>query len=48
MKVLESRKKKGKTMFKLNESGRKYKDAIYWYMKRIFRDEEIPMVFQLT
>ena len=47
--VLDSLKKKDKKMFKLlNKSGRKYKDAIYWYMRRIFSDEEIPMVFQMT
>jgi hypothetical protein len=28
--------------------GKKYKNAIYWYMRRIIREEEIPVVFQLT
>ena len=47
--VLESFKKKDKTMFKLlNKAGKKYKEAIYWCMKRIFRDEEIPKLFQMT
>ena len=47
--VLESLKKKDKNMFKLlNKSGKKYKDAIYWYMRRIIGEEEIPVVFQLT
>ena len=47
--VLKDLKKKGKKMFELlNRSGKKYKDAIYWYMKRIFSEEEIPMIFQLT
>ena len=36
-------------MFKLlNKSGKKYKNAIYWYMRRIIGEEEIPVVFQLT
>ena len=47
--VLDDLRKKGKKMFKLlNKSGKRYKDAIYWYMKRIFSEEEIPMIFQLT
>ena len=47
--VLESLKKKDKNMFKLlNKSCKKYKDDIYWYMRRIISEEEIPMVFQLT
>ena len=47
--VLESLKKKDKHMFKLlNKAGKKYKDAIYWYMRRIISEEEIPIVFQLT
>ena len=34
--VLESLKKKDKHMFKLlNKSGKKYKNAIYWYMRRL-------------
>ena len=47
--VLESLKKKDKGMFKLlNKSGKKYKDAIYYYMRRIFKQEEIPIMFQIT
>ena len=47
--VLENLKIKNKGMFKLlNKSGGKYKDAIYYYMKRIFKHEEIPLIFQIT
>ena len=36
-------------MFKLlNRSGDRYKEAIYLYMRRIFKQEEIPKKFQLT
>ena len=42
-------KKKNKGMFKLlNNAGNKYKKAIYHYMKRIIRDEDIPRAFNLT
>ena len=47
--VLESLKKKDKGMFKLlNKSGEKYKEAIYYYMRRIFKQEEVPTEFELT
>mgnify|MGYP001305180074 CR=1 FL=1 len=36
-------------MFKLlNNAGGKYRSAIYHYMKRIIRDEDIPEAFNLT
>ena len=36
-------------MFKLlNNAGNKYKKAIYYYMKRIIKDEDIPRAFNLT
>ena len=48
-KVLKNLKIKNKGMFKLlNKSGDKYKDAIYHYMKRIFKHEDIPQIFQIT
>ena len=44
--VLESLKKKNKGMFKLlNKSGERYKEAIYYYMRRIFKQEEVPNEF---
>ena len=47
--VLASLKKKDKGMFKLlNKASDKYKEAVYWYMWRIFRDKEIPEVFHMT
>ena len=47
--VLNDLKKKNKGMFKcLNNAGDKYKKAIYYYMKRIIRDEDIPKGFNLT
>ena len=47
--VLKSLKEKNKGMFKLlNKSGDKYKDAIYYYMRRIFKQEDIPSIFQIT
>ena len=36
-------------MFKLlNRSGDRYKEAIYLYMRRIFKQEEVPKEFELT
>ena len=47
--VLKSLKEKNKGMFKLlNKSGDKYKDALYYYMRRIFKQEDIPSIFQIT
>ena len=47
--VLDCLKKKNKNMFKLlNKAGDRYKEAIYLYMKRIFKQEEVPTEFQLT
>ena len=47
--VLECLKIKNKNMFKLlNKAGDRYKEAIYLYMKRIFKHEEVPTEFQLT
>ena len=48
-KVLKDIKKKNKGMFKLlNNAGEGLKKAIYHYMNRIIRDEEIPKAFSLT
>ena len=48
-KVLKRISRKGKRMFDLlNKAGDKYKEAIYWYMKRIFKNENTPLEFQLT
>ena len=48
-KVLKDTKKKNKGMFKLlNNTGEGFKKAIYHYMNRIIRDEEIPKAFSLT
>ena len=42
-KVLKRISRKGKRMFDLlNKAGDKYKEAIYWYMKRIFKNENTP------
>ena len=42
--ILECLKKKNKNMFKLlNRAGDNYKEAIYLYMKRIFKQEEVPI-----
>ena len=47
--VIKDIKKKNKGMFKLlNNAGNKYKNAIYYYMNRIIRDEETPKAFALT
>ena len=47
--VLACLRKKDKSMFKLlNKSREKYKDAIYWYLWRIIRYDEIPRIFQMT
>ena len=47
--VLKCLKQKDKGMFKLlNRSGNRYKEAIYLYMRRIFKQEEVPKKFQLT
>ena len=32
----------------LNKSGNKYKDAIFWYMKKIIRNKTAPFTFSLT
>ena len=32
----------------LNKSGNKYKDAIFWYMKNIIRNETTPFAFSFT
>ena len=41
--------KKNKNMFKLlSKAGDRYKEAIYLYMNRIFKHEEVPTEFQLT
>ena len=48
-KVLKDIKKKNKWMFKLlNYADDEFKKAIYHYMNRILRDEEIPKAFSLT
>ena len=48
-KVLKYIKKKSKGMFNLLNSMREgFKKAIYHYMNRIIRDEEIPKAFSLT
>ena len=48
-KVLKDIKTKNKGMFKLlNNTGEKFKKAIYHYMNRIIRDEEVPKAFTLT
>ena len=45
LEVLDNLKKKDKGMLKfLNKAGDKYKEAVYWYMWRVIRDEEIPEV----
>ena len=47
--LLQCLKKKHKNMFKLlNKAGDRYKEAIYLYMKRIFKHEEVQMEFQMT
>ena len=48
-KVLKRISKKGKKMFDLlTKAGEKYKEAIFQYMKRIIKHEEIPQSFSLT
>ena len=32
----------------MNKSGDKYKDAIFWYMKKITKNETTPLAFSLT
>ena len=40
---------KGKRMFDLlNKSGDKYKEAIFWYMKKIISNETTPLAFIYT
>ena len=47
--VLDCLRKKNKNMFKLlNRAGDRYKEAIYLYMKRIIKEEEVPTEFHLT
>ena len=47
--VLKDIKTKNKGMFKLsNNTGEKFRSAIYHYMNRIIRDEEVPKAFTLT
>ena len=42
-------KEKGKKMFDLfNKAGDKYKNAIFYYMKRIIESEEVPHAFNKT
>ena len=48
-KVLARIQEKGKNMFNLlNKAGQGYKDAMFWYMKRIIDNEEIPNEFRKT
>ena len=43
-KVLKRISDKGKRMFDLlNKSGDKYKDAIFWYIKKIIKNETTPL-----
>ena len=47
--VLKSLGKKGKKMFNLlNKAWDKYREAIYWYMRRIISNETIPGGFLIT
>ena len=47
--VLKRISKKGKRMFDLlNKAGDDYKEAIFLYMKRIFKYEETPYAFSIT
>ena len=48
-KVLKRIKEKGKRMFDLlNKSGDKYKEVIFWYMKKIISTETTPIAFSYT
>ena len=48
-KVLKRIKEKGKRMFDLlNKSGEKYKEVIFWYMKKIISTETTPIAFSYT
>ena len=48
-KVLKRIKEKGKRMFDLlNRSGDKYKEVIFWYMKKIISTENTPIAFSYT
>ena len=45
-KVLKRIRDKGKRMFDLlNKSGEKYKEVIFWYMKKIISTENTPLAF---
>ena len=48
-KVLKRISDKGKRIFDwLNKSGDKYKEAIFWYMKKIISTETTPIAFSYT
>ena len=48
-KVLKRISDKGKRMFDLlNKSGDKYKEAIFWYMKKIIKNKTTPLTCSLT
>ena len=48
-KVLKRIRDKGKRMFDLlNKSGEMYKEAIFWYMKKIISTETTPLAFSYT
>ena len=48
-KVLKRIRDKGKRMFDLlNKSGEKYKEVVFWYMKKIISTETTPTAFSYT